>query len=119
MDNPTVSTYMEINPAIFAGTLENGMLFSVEALPEFLDAVDYWFKETDCFDTHEAAKEHAYKSDNPFWWCVARVTVKKPENGKSERDYLSACNYENGMAFIRSAYFSDMISNCINALVKD
>ncbi len=115
-NNPHIENVYEVKPDLLFGILTNGMEFTIEALPEDMDATDYWHNETDCFDTRKQARAHANKSKHPFWWCVIKMKLTNPKNTLHVTGYMGACSYKNGQAFINDPYFGDMLEERIEEI---
>jgi len=108
---------IEINKASYL-IIDGEYRINITAHEEDLDQFSYWMNHTDCFETEEDCARHCAMSDNPFWFCTVEVEAWKEGNRMhSESEYLGACNYFNGLDFIRnSGYFDDMREACIERL---
>ena len=107
------SKYFQINDKTVICVDHPQGIIMIEALPEVMDSIDYWWKETDCFNTRAQAKRFAEKSDNPFWFCCIKVSVTNPDTLEEKETYLSACNYSNGLDFVDGDYFEDMLAELV------
>ena len=103
--------FFECKPDDIRGAVD-GLVIEIKAIQEEESQLDYWWKETDCFETIEDARKHCEKSDNPFWWCTIRVSVTDLYTFRTGRAYLGCCNYKNGLQFIKdNDYINDMIDD--------
>lgn len=89
-------------------------ILTLEAEPEEMSAVDYWWKETDCFTSRAAAKRFSEKSSNPFWFCSIKLSLCGVNSEEEKEEYLGCCNYKDGFDFIEdNSYFSGMLETLV------
>ena len=111
--------YIKVNNGTYVGTTTQGLTFILEAMEEHINQVDYWYNETDCFESMEQVVEHCMESEDPFWWCTVRLRVVDMETKHEEAEYLGCCSYPNGEDFImNSGYFDDMLLKCIESVER-